>query len=154
MTTVPNFFSKFRLQSQTFTWKFQNFKSKLSCILQLITFPKRYLALKSTNKWLRYRQKKVESLRFPIQTKLRKTIKKLWFYSVLARFWTFFWWYLSHLLADLIIWLKFGFEILKFSCESLAPKSKFAEKIGNCGHIFLNNFLMLSIFLGHTLLLT
>jgi hypothetical protein len=43
---------------------------------------------------------------------------------------------------------KFGCEILKISWESWAPKSKFAEKSGTFDHIFLNNFLMLSIFLG------
>jgi hypothetical protein len=61
VVTDPTFFSKFRLRNQTLGWNFWNFTSKFqSCNLQLITFPKRYFASKSTNKWLRYHQKKVE----------------------------------------------------------------------------------------------
>jgi hypothetical protein len=68
VVTDPTFFSKFRLWGPTLTQNFANFKSKFqSCNLQLITFLKRYLASKSTNKWLRYRQNKDESRLFLVQ---------------------------------------------------------------------------------------
>ncbi len=55
------FSSKFRLRGPTLTQKFANFKSKFQPYdLQLITFLKRFLASKSTNKWLSYHQKKIE----------------------------------------------------------------------------------------------
>ncbi len=61
VATDLTFFSKFRLWRPIFSRKFWNFKSKFqSCNLQLITFPKRYFASKSNNKWLRYRLRKVK----------------------------------------------------------------------------------------------
>ncbi len=76
VVTDPTFFSKFRLRGPTLTQNFANFKSKFqSCNLQLITFLKRYLASKSTNKWLRYRQKKDESRLFLVQFELKKPLQ-------------------------------------------------------------------------------
>jgi hypothetical protein len=45
-----------------------------------------------------------------------------------------------------------GFEILKISWESWAPKSKFAGKSGTFDHIFLNNSEVPNIFLGQVYL--
>jgi hypothetical protein len=42
-----------------------------------MTFPKRYFASKSTNKWLRYHQKIVAKRLFPFEIELKKNRQKL-----------------------------------------------------------------------------
>jgi hypothetical protein len=64
------------LEANFETQNFRNFGSEFqSCNLQLITFPKRYFASKSINKWLRYRQKKVEK----VCLSPKSSIKISWF---------------------------------------------------------------------------
>ncbi len=57
-----HFFHQILISKPNFTMKFSKFQP---CNLQLITFPKRYFASKSTYKLLRYDQKKVEKRVFP-----------------------------------------------------------------------------------------
>jgi hypothetical protein len=48
---------------------------ELSIQISAMTFPKRYFASKSTNKWLRYHQKNVEKRLFFVQIEFKKSVK-------------------------------------------------------------------------------